>query len=87
MLISFKANDIEKAVQSLDKNGVDLLMKYIYKGFESPSDNSSAVLLQWHEKVSCELWLCMTGFFIEDSDDLSHLSNTDFLVTHLCYYI
>lgn len=51
MLISFKANDIEKAVQSLDKNGVDLLMKYIYKGFESPSDNSSAVLLQWHEKV------------------------------------
>ncbi|XP_011850739.1 PREDICTED: actin-related protein 2/3 complex subunit 5 isoform X1 [Mandrillus leucophaeus] len=51
VLISFKANDIEKAVQSLDKNGVDLLMKYIYKGFESPSDNSSAVLLQWHEKV------------------------------------
>lgn len=36
VLISFKANDIEKAVQSLDKNGVDLLMKYIYKGFESP---------------------------------------------------
>ncbi|XP_019326693.1 PREDICTED: actin-related protein 2/3 complex subunit 5 isoform X1 [Aptenodytes forsteri] len=54
VLISFKANDIEKAVQSLDKNGVDLLMKYIYKGFESPSDNSSAVLLQWHEKV--RLW-------------------------------
>ncbi|TKC43926.1 hypothetical protein EI555_013145 [Monodon monoceros] len=50
VLISFKANDIEKAVQSLDKNGVDLLMKYIYKGFESPSDNSSAMLLQWHEK-------------------------------------
>ncbi|EPY73534.1 actin-related protein 2/3 complex subunit 5 [Camelus ferus] len=49
--ISFKANDIEKAVQSLDKNGVDLLMKYIYKGFESPSDNSSAVLSQWHEKA------------------------------------
>ncbi|XP_050757286.1 actin-related protein 2/3 complex subunit 5 isoform X2 [Gymnogyps californianus] len=51
VLISFKANDIEKAVQALDKNGVDLLMKYIYKGFESPSDNSSAVLLQWHEKA------------------------------------
>ncbi|KAM8931087.1 actin-related protein 2/3 complex subunit 5 [Pelodytes ibericus] len=51
VLISFKASEIEKAVQSLDKNGVDLLMKYIYKGFESPSDNSSAVLLQWHEKA------------------------------------
>ncbi|NXV13463.1 ARPC5 protein, partial [Cepphus grylle] len=51
VLISFEANDIEKAVQSLDKNGVDLLTKYIYKGFESPSGNSSAVLLQWHEKA------------------------------------
>nr|XP_033772726.1 actin-related protein 2/3 complex subunit 5 [Geotrypetes seraphini] len=51
VLINFKANEIEKAVQALDKNGVDLLMKYIYKGFESPSDNSSAVLLQWHEKA------------------------------------
>lgn len=51
VLISFKASDIEKAVQSLDKSGVDLLMKYIYRGFESPSDNSSALLLQWHEKV------------------------------------
>ncbi|KAM9324898.1 LOW QUALITY PROTEIN: actin-related protein 2/3 complex subunit 5 [Gastrophryne carolinensis] len=51
VLISFKTNEIEKAVQSLDKNDVDLLMKYIYKGFESPSDNSSAVLLQWHEKA------------------------------------
>uniref|UniRef100_A0A2K6E6Y0 Actin-related protein 2/3 complex subunit 5 n=1 Tax=Macaca nemestrina TaxID=9545 RepID=A0A2K6E6Y0_MACNE len=50
VLISFKANDIEKAVQSLDKNGVDLLMKCIYKGFGSPSDNSSTVLLQWREK-------------------------------------
>ncbi|KAK9979548.1 hypothetical protein ABG768_012972 [Culter alburnus] len=51
VLSSFKASDIEKAVQSLDKAGVDLLMKYIYKGFEKPSDNSSAILLQWHEKA------------------------------------
>ena len=64
VLISFKANDIEKAVQSLDKNGVDLLMKYIYKGFESPSDNSSAVLLQWHEKVSYELQISVASSFI-----------------------
>ncbi|XP_058525691.1 actin-related protein 2/3 complex subunit 5 isoform X2 [Ochotona princeps] len=46
-----KASDIEKAVQSLDRSGVDLLMKYIYRGFESPSDNSSALLLQWHERA------------------------------------
>ncbi|XP_068174737.1 actin-related protein 2/3 complex subunit 5b isoform X2 [Antennarius striatus] len=51
VLSSFKSSDIEKAVQSLDGNGVDLLMKYIYKGFERPSENSSAVLLQWHEKA------------------------------------
>uniref|UniRef100_A0A3B5LD87 Actin-related protein 2/3 complex subunit 5 n=1 Tax=Xiphophorus couchianus TaxID=32473 RepID=A0A3B5LD87_9TELE len=53
VLSSFKSSDIEKAVGSLDKAGVDLLMKYIYRGFEKPSDNSSAVLLQWHEKVRC----------------------------------
>uniref|UniRef100_W5KDM4 Actin-related protein 2/3 complex subunit 5 n=2 Tax=Astyanax mexicanus TaxID=7994 RepID=W5KDM4_ASTMX len=51
VLTAFKSSDIEKAVQSLDKNKVDLLMKYIYKGFERPSENSSAVLLQWHEKA------------------------------------
>uniref|UniRef100_A0A3P8SP35 Actin-related protein 2/3 complex subunit 5 n=1 Tax=Amphiprion percula TaxID=161767 RepID=A0A3P8SP35_AMPPE len=50
VLSSFKSSDIEKAMGSLDKAGVDLLMKYIYRGFEKPSDNSSAVLLQWHER-------------------------------------
>uniref|UniRef100_A0A8C5N804 Actin-related protein 2/3 complex subunit 5 n=1 Tax=Gouania willdenowi TaxID=441366 RepID=A0A8C5N804_GOUWI len=51
VLSSFKSSDIEKAVGSLQKADVDLLMKYIYKGFERPSDNSSAVLLHWHEKA------------------------------------
>ncbi|CAM4606215.1 unnamed protein product [Lepidochelys olivacea] len=32
ILISFIADDVENAGQSLDKNGVDLLMKYIYQG-------------------------------------------------------
>lgn len=57
MLSSFKSSDIEKAVGSLDRAGVDLLMKYIYRGFEKPSDNSSAVLLQWHEKVKQSLMI------------------------------
>ena len=52
VLQAFKTSEIEKAVNSLDKDTIDVLMKYIYKGFEIPSDNSSAVLLTWHEKVS-----------------------------------
>ncbi|XP_043941218.1 actin-related protein 2/3 complex subunit 5-A-like [Protopterus annectens] len=51
VLTSYKSSDIDKAIQSLDKNGVDLLMMYIYRGFEKPSENSSAIFLQWHEKA------------------------------------
>lgn len=51
VLTSFRGGEIEPAVKSLDRNGVDLLMKYIYRGFEKPSENSSAILLQWHEKA------------------------------------
>ncbi|NXA27955.1 ARP5L protein, partial [Ibidorhyncha struthersii] len=58
VLTSFKSSEIEQAVNSLDRNGIDLLMKYIYKGFEKPTENSSAILLQWHEKV--RVW-CSLG--------------------------
>ncbi|XP_069729594.1 actin-related protein 2/3 complex subunit 5-like protein [Phaenicophaeus curvirostris] len=51
VLTAFKSSEIEEAVNSLDRNDVDLLMKYIYKGFEKPTENSSAILLQWHEKA------------------------------------
>lgn len=67
VLTAFKSSDIEPAVKSLDKNGVDLLMKYIYRGFEKPSDNSSAILLQWHEKVGPGIkrrdlfWVCFSS--------------------------
>lgn len=64
VLSAFKSSDIEKGVQSLDKNGVDLLMKYIYKGFERPSENSSAVLLQWHEKVPISSTSSLHSIFI-----------------------
>jgi actin related protein 2/3 complex subunit 5 len=46
-------SEIEKAVRQLDINAVDVLMKYIYKGFEKESNNSS-ILLNWHEKVCSE---------------------------------
>jgi actin related protein 2/3 complex subunit 5 len=26
-------------------------MKYIYRGFSEPTDNSGAILLTWHEKA------------------------------------
>ena len=55
MLTSFKSADIERTVKSLNAGQIDMLMKYIYKGFETPADNSSASLLSWHEKVSLSL--------------------------------
>lgn len=44
---------IEEAVNSLDKDSVDVLMKYIYRGFELPASENvtCAALLVWHEKV------------------------------------
>lgn len=54
VLMSFKgAEKIEEAVNGLDKDSIDVLMKYIYRGFElSGSENlSCGALLVWHEKV------------------------------------
>lgn len=44
------ATEIDNAVKNLDPTSLDVLMKYIYKGFErEPRDSSQ--LLTWHEKV------------------------------------
>jgi len=51
VLLSFKIGQVEEAVAALDREQIDLLMKYIYRGFEIPSEGSSAHLLLWHEKV------------------------------------
>jgi actin related protein 2/3 complex subunit 5 len=51
VLLSFKASEIEAAVKSLDQTSIDVLMKYIYRGFEIPSEGSSATLLTWHDRV------------------------------------
>jgi actin related protein 2/3 complex subunit 5 len=51
VLMSFKASQVEEAVNSLDRDLVDVLMKYIYRGFENPSEGSSGQLLTWHERA------------------------------------
>jgi len=52
VLLSIKsANAVDSAVKKLDPDQRDVLMKYIYRGFENPSEGSSAHLLLWHEKV------------------------------------
>jgi actin related protein 2/3 complex subunit 5 len=51
VLLSFKAADIDSAVAGLDTGKLDVLMKYIYRGFELPSEGSSAQLLVWHDRV------------------------------------
>ncbi|KAK4025497.1 hypothetical protein OUZ56_014561 [Daphnia magna] len=51
VLLSVKSSQIEEAVNALDRDHLDILMKYIYRGFETPSEGSSGQLLAWHEKV------------------------------------
>lgn len=51
VLMAFKANEIDGAVKGLDQAKQDILMKYIYRGFEVPSEGSSAQLLVWHDKL------------------------------------
>lgn len=51
VLLSIKASQIEDLISRLDSEQIDTLMKYIYRGFEVPSEGSSAHLLVWHEKA------------------------------------
>ncbi|KRX79611.1 Ubiquitin fusion degradation protein 1 -like protein [Trichinella sp. T6] len=51
VLCSFKQSDVQKAVNNLDVDQLDILMKYIYKGFEFGQDGSSPALLFWHKIV------------------------------------
>lgn len=51
VILSIKPSQIEEIVNSLDNSLLDTLMKYVYKGFETPSEGSSGLLLLWHEKI------------------------------------
>jgi len=51
VLSSVKEKDMDACIKGLDQPSLDVLMKYIYRGFEIPSDNSSQVMLTWHAKV------------------------------------
>jgi len=50
-MMKIKANEIPAAVNAIPVPLRDTLMKYVYKGFESPKDYPSNHLLVWHEKV------------------------------------
>ena len=51
VLTAYKSSEVEKAVKCLEKTDLDVLMKYIYRGFAEPTEGRSAILLTWHEKV------------------------------------
>ena len=51
VLLSTKSSQVEDCVKQLDNDQKDILMKYIYRGFDNPSEGSSAQLLVWHEKT------------------------------------
>lgn len=51
ILLSIRISEIESVVNELNFDEIDILMKYIYRGFEVPSDGSSANLLIWHDKA------------------------------------
>jgi len=53
VLVAFKAAEIDSAIKDLDQAKLDLLMKYIYRGFEQCSDGNGygGQLLVWHDKV------------------------------------
>ena len=51
LLMSVKSSEMDRVIEGLEPELIDRLMKYIYKGFETPSEGSSGHLLIWHDKV------------------------------------
>lgn len=51
VLLAIKATQMDSAIDQIGPELLDVLMKYIYRGFEIPSEGSSGHLLTWHEKA------------------------------------
>jgi len=51
VILNVKSSEIESVVDTLDLDEIDVLMRYIYYGFEHPVDGSSTHLLTWHDKA------------------------------------
>ncbi|PWN45790.1 actin-related protein ARPC5 [Ceraceosorus guamensis] len=49
---STKSSDIASVVKALNVDQQDTLMKFIYKGLGKPELGASAVLLNWHDKLT-----------------------------------
>lgn len=50
VLTGFKDPDMKAAVDSLDIEQLDLLMKYLYRALET-GENASAPLFKWHKAI------------------------------------
>ena len=57
-LLSAKSAQIEEAANALDRDQLDILMKYIYRGFETPSEGPSGQLLPWHKTIHAVARVC-----------------------------
>lgn len=51
VMLHVKSSEIEAVVNTLDLDEIDVLMRYIYYGFEHPVEGSSSYLLTWHDKA------------------------------------
>merc|ERR1712189_151947 len=51
VLTSYKNTEIGAAASSLSIKEIDVLMKYIYRGFAEPKDSYCASLLAWHDRL------------------------------------
>lgn len=52
VILNVKSSEIESVVNTLNLDEIDVLMRFIYYGFEYPVEGSSAHLLTWHDKAA-----------------------------------